>query len=146
MDALILKKTISINAELGTVWDALIDPESTKQYMFGCVPVTDWKVGSSLIWKGALDGIEYVIGEIVNFEPHAVLAYTTFAPHSGDEDIADNYLTGEFLLSYVNGETKVEISQGDFNRVANGQKRYHESIAAWETSMRAFKELLENRT
>lgn len=49
MSPLFIKNTITINAPITKVWDALINPEQTKKYMFGCEAVSDWKVGSSLL-------------------------------------------------------------------------------------------------
>ena len=57
---LIVKKTIILSAEVSKVWDALTNPEQTKQYMFGCEAISDWQIGSPLIWKGAADGKAYV--------------------------------------------------------------------------------------
>jgi uncharacterized protein YndB with AHSA1/START domain len=42
---LIAKASISINAPVGKVWDALTNPEAIKQYMFGTNVISDWKKG-----------------------------------------------------------------------------------------------------
>ncbi len=52
MDKLFVKNSIVINAPVANVWDALVNPEQTKKYMFGCETVSDWKPGSPLLWKG----------------------------------------------------------------------------------------------
>ena len=142
-EQLFYQQTILIKAPLPKVWDALINPEMTKQYMFGCIPVTDWKVGSEVLWKGAEDGVTYVKGELVKFEPKSILTYTTFAPHSELEDIPENYLTGEIRLSEENGKTKLELTQGDFNTVGDGQKRFKETQGAWEMTFQILKQILE---
>lgn len=49
---LFVKNSIVINASTEKVWDALVNPEQTKKYMFGCETVSDWKVGTSLLWRG----------------------------------------------------------------------------------------------
>ena len=68
---LFVKNTITINASANKVWDALVNPEQTKKYMFGCETVSDWKVGSELLWKGNYEGKEmiFVKGHIINIEP-----------------------------------------------------------------------------
>lgn len=53
---LIIENEITINASIEKVWDALINPHKTKQYMFGCETVSDWKPGDSLLWKGTYEG------------------------------------------------------------------------------------------
>lgn len=140
---LIFKTSIEIKAPQAKVWDALINPEITKQYMFGCVPVTDWKVGSPLFWRGLADGVDYVIGEVVRFEPETLLATTTFNPHMGHEDIQENYLTGEYHLSHAKGVTTLIIVQGDFAKVKDGQKRYEEAEESWHFALKHLKKLAE---
>ncbi|NLR96522.1 ATPase [Rhizobium sp. P38BS-XIX] len=55
------------------LWSALTTPEFVKQYWFGIVPETDWKVGSS--WKLLFpDGRVADTGEITEFEPQKRLA------------------------------------------------------------------------
>jgi uncharacterized protein YndB with AHSA1/START domain len=78
-EPLIIKNSITINAPAATVWDALVNPEQTKQYMFGCETVSDWKPGSELLWKGTYEGKEmvFVKGEIIAIQPEKFLEYTT---------------------------------------------------------------------
>lgn len=137
------EKTIYIAASPEKVWDALINPEMTVQYMFGCQPVTDWIPGSKLIWRGAADGVDYVTGNVVKFEPPSVLAFTTFNPNGGEEDVPENHLLGEYRLEAVEGGTNLRIIQGDFSKVANGEQRYKESVQAWEMTLGILKKLLE---
>ncbi len=47
---------ITISAPIATVWDALVNPEMIKQYMFGTNAVSDWKEGSPIVWKGEWEG------------------------------------------------------------------------------------------
>lgn len=42
-DQFIAKASTSIDAPPATVWEALVNPEMIKQYMFGTNVVTDWK-------------------------------------------------------------------------------------------------------
>jgi len=115
----------------------------TKQYMFGCKAITDWKVGSEVIWKGATDGIIYVKGHVVKFEPNSVLAFTVFDPNRTYEDIPENYLTGEYRLSYSDSETTLDISQGDYSVVADGEQRYKDADKGWKMAMGGLKKLVE---
>lgn len=140
---LLYKHQVVVKADRAAVWDALINPELTKLYMYGCIPETDWQIGSPLIWKGAVDGIEYVIGNVVAFEPISRLVTTTFSPHEGFEDVPSNYLQSEYMLSSENGETILDITQGDFRQVENGEARYQEAGAAWEVALQGLKKILE---
>ena len=53
---LIAKATITINAPVERVWDALVNPGIIKQYMFGTEVVSDWEEGSPIVWKGEWQG------------------------------------------------------------------------------------------
>lgn len=130
-EPLIIRNTISIKATPEKVWDALTNPAETKKYMYGCEALSDWKAGSPLIWKGNFDGVELVAvtGHIVNIEPGKFLAYTTFDPNGTIADLPENYLTVTYSLSAENGETVLTVTQGDYNKVAEGERRYNEGVA-----------------
>src|SRR6185503_10242519 len=104
---LIVKNTIIVNAPATEVWDALVNPEKTKKYMFGCETVSGWKKGDLLLWKGKHEGKEmvFVKGEIVDIEPEKLLAYTTLDPNSKIDDTSENYLTVTYSLSSEKGKT-----------------------------------------
>lgn len=121
-----ITNTIKINAPASKVWDALTNPEKTKIYMYGCETVSDWKVGSELLWKGNYEGKEmiFVKGHILSIEPSVKLVYTTFDPHSTIEDKVENYLTVTYSLVSENGQTILTVTQGDYSKVADGERRY----------------------
>lgn len=126
---LIVKNSITISAPPAKIWDALTNPEQTKKYMFGCETVSDWKPGSPLLWRGNYEGQEmvFVKGNIVSMEPEKLLAYTTFDPNSTIEDIPANYLTVNYDLSVQNGETLLTVTQGDYSKIADSERRYNEA-------------------
>ena len=62
---LFVKNTITINASANKVWDALLNPEQTKKYMFGCETVSDWKVGSTLLWRADYEGKQMVFVKLI---------------------------------------------------------------------------------
>lgn len=142
---LTVRKEIKISADRQTVWDALTNPEMTHQYMFGCKPITDWKVGSPLVWRGMEDGVDYVVGSVVKFDPYSVLAFTTFNPNGGYEDVKDNYLLGKYILTEEEGGTKLAIVQGNFATVPDGEERYQESQSLWDTTLNKLKQIIENK-
>ena len=140
---LVVKKSIALNADISKVWEALTNPELTKKYMFGCEVVSEWKIGSPILWKGAADGKVYVKGNIVNITPGKLLQYTTFDPNSSLEDVASNYLTVTIELSQESGHTVVSVAQGDFAGVANSEKRYNDTVGGWDFALKGLKTLLE---
>ena len=145
---LTVKNSIRIHATSDRVWDALTNPEQTKKYMFGCETVSDWEVGSPLLWKGNHEGqdVVYVKGHIVRIEPGSFLAYTTIDPHSDIEDIPENYLTVTYDLYPEKDETILTVTQGDYRKVADGERRYREAYnegEGWNPILEAIKQLLE---
>ena len=142
--SLVFRTRIDIRSDQSSVWDALINPEITQQYMFGCVPVTDWEVGSSLVWGGFDDGVDYVVGEVVAFDPESLHATSSFEPDIGRTDVPELYLVGDYHLSHADGLTTVQIVQGDFAQVEDGQKRFEEAEGAWSFALQKLKALLES--
>jgi len=127
---LVVENNITINAPAAEVWDILVNPQQTKKYMFGCETVSDWQVGSSLLWKGVYEGTEmvFVKGDIVRIDPPTLLMYTVIDPNSTTiPDVPENYLTVTYALAENDGQTTLTVSQGDFSTVADGQKRYTET-------------------
>jgi len=147
-DKLFVENSISIDAPPSKVWDALINPEQTKKYMFGCETVSDWKIGSPLLWKGNYEGTDmvFVKGHIVDIQPEKLLAYTTIDPNNTEvPDIPENYLTVTYEIKEENGQTELKVTQGDYSKVANGEKRYSDTIegGGWMSILEAIKTLLE---
>jgi uncharacterized protein YndB with AHSA1/START domain len=147
---LFVKNTITINVPAATVWDALVNPAQTKKYMFGCETVSDWKPGSSLEWKGEYDGKEmiFVKGSILEINPGKFLVYTTIDPHSNIDDVSENYLTVTYDLKPENGHTVLTVTQGDYSKVAEGERRYNEAWnngEGWNPILVQIKALVEGQ-
>jgi len=151
MEPLIVKNVITINASKEKVWDALTNPEQTKKYMFGCEAVSDWKVGSPLLWRMDYEGKDFVAvkGTIADIKPGTFLAYTTIDPNNpAMADVPENYLTVTYDLKTENGQTVLTVTQGDYNKVAEGEKRYTEAYnngEGWNPVLVQIKALLENK-
>ena len=149
MDKLLfIVNNITINSTTQRVWYLLTNPEQTKKYMFGCETVSDWMKGSSLLWKGHYEGKEmvFVKGNILEIEPNRILVYTVIDPNSAMEDIPENYLTVTYKLEAKNGETILTVTQGDYSKVADGEKRYNESYnngEGWNPILVQIKKLAE---
>ncbi len=152
MQPLLIENKIIINASADKVWDALINPEQTKKYMFGCETVSDWKKGSTLIWKMLYEGKDFipVKGHIIEIEPNKLLSYTVIDPHNPNiPDIPENYLTVTYTLSETNNQTLLTVTQGNYNTVADGEKRYKESYnngEGWNPILVQIKALVESNS
>jgi uncharacterized protein YndB with AHSA1/START domain len=143
-----IKASISIKASPAKVWEALTRSEYTRQYMFGCDAISDWKAGSKLEWKGQLEGQEiiFVTGNIVNIVPEKILEYTVFDPNSTTlENIPSNYLHVVYELIPQNGGTLLKVKMGDYTKVGEGEKRYNDTIqgGGWSVILEAIKKVVE---
>jgi uncharacterized protein YndB with AHSA1/START domain len=91
---LLVKKSIFVNADEVTVWDALVNPKKIKEYLFGTDTVSDWKVGSRITYKGVWQGKEYEDGgTILQLVPGKIFQSTYWSSMSGTEDKPENYAT-----------------------------------------------------
>jgi uncharacterized protein YndB with AHSA1/START domain len=144
MTALEIRKSIEVDAPAATLWKILTDNQFIQQYMFGCYADTDWKVGSPLLWKGAADGKLYVKGKIVAIDAPHRLAYTIIDPNSSMADIPSNYLTMTYTLKERGtNKSALEVTQGDFAAVEDGEKRYQDSLGGGDMILPAIKKLAE---
>ena len=126
MEKKIVKNSITINASIQKVWDVLVNPEQTKKYMFGCETVTDWKVGSELLWRGNYEGKEmvFVKGFILEIQPEKLLKYTVIDPNATYPHTPENHLNVLYELIYSNNQTTLTVSQDGFETAADGEKRF----------------------
>ncbi len=115
--------------------------------MFGCETRSDWKIDSPLLWCGNVDGAEiiFVKGNIVEIEHNRFLAYTTFDPNGGIDDIPENYLTVTYELSIENEQVILTVTQGDFAAVEDGEKRFHQAMESggWDPILGEIKKISE---
>jgi uncharacterized protein YndB with AHSA1/START domain len=139
---LVAKASTTIDAPVGKVWDALVNPAMIKQYMFGTTVASDFKKGSPITWKGEWQGKKYEDkGVILEIEPQRILKYSHFSPLSGQPDAPENYHNVTIELSGQGPQTRVSLSQ-DNN--ATEEERKH-SEKNWETMLSGLKKLLEKR-
>jgi uncharacterized protein YndB with AHSA1/START domain len=148
MEKLIVKNTITINAPASKVWNALVNPEQTKKYMFGCETVSDWQPGSPLLWKMNYEGKEIipVKGVIKDIKPGRLLTYTVIDPNASYPDIPENYLNVTYELEENKGVTVLTVLQDGFEGAAEGEKRYkdvYNNGEGWNPILAEIKKLVE---
>jgi len=138
--SLIARASVTINAPSEKVWDALVNPEAIKQYMFGTNVVADWREGSPIIWQGEWQGKPYEDkGVILQFKPGRTLQYSHFSPLSGLPDKPESYHTITIELSGEGNQTRLSLAQ-DNNPTE--QARDH-SEKNWGIMLTALKKFLE---
>jgi uncharacterized protein YndB with AHSA1/START domain len=143
---LIVQKSILIDAPPEVVWNALTEPEMTKYYMYGSEIECSWEQGSTMNWKGVWEGNEmiFVTGKLVSYQPMNQFSFTAFNPHSGLEDIPANHTTVTYLLRSEGDKTHLQVTQGDFSLVPDGEKRYQETMQSWDDSLGKLIELIQS--
>jgi uncharacterized protein YndB with AHSA1/START domain len=136
-----------LDADGSKVWDALVNPKMTKQYMFGCEVVSDWKVGSPILWKGISDGTEkiFIKGSIVKIEHGRLLQYTTVDTDAKHRDAPANHILATYELISRDGHTLLLITQGDYAKVKDGEKRYDETVGGWDYVLDGLRALVEGK-
>ena len=79
---LVAKVSSTVEAPIDQVWQALITPETIKEYMFGAAVKSDWKVGSPIVWKGEWKGKPFEDkGRILEVQQGKRLRYSHFVWH-----------------------------------------------------------------
>jgi uncharacterized protein YndB with AHSA1/START domain len=135
-----LKTSITIQAPIAKVWDALINPEQIKKYFFGTETISDWKVGSSLVFKGVWEGKEYIDkGIIFELEENKKLKYNYWSSFSGTADIPENYANITYELSEEGGKVVLTVLQDGFKT----KEQQEHSEKNWQTVMGSLKALVE---
>jgi uncharacterized protein YndB with AHSA1/START domain len=147
--ALIISNEVTINAPAAKVWRTLTDGAETRKYMYGCETISDWQPGSPLLWQGKWEDRDmvFVKGHVVAIQPDKYLEYTTFDPNNATiPDVPENYLTVTYTLSQQNGATTLLVTQGDYTKVAQGEKRYNDAAQAggWSSILTLIKDVAES--
>jgi uncharacterized protein YndB with AHSA1/START domain len=137
---LMARTSLSIEAPAARVWDALVNPQLIKQYMFGTTVVSDWQQGSPITWKGEWKGKPYEDkGKILKVEPQRLLQYSHYSPLSGLPDTPENHHTVTIELSAEGAQTRVSLSQ-DNNP---SEEAREQSEKNWKLMLEGLKKLLE---
>jgi uncharacterized protein YndB with AHSA1/START domain len=141
MKNLIARAQINIHASQKRVWEALVNPEQIKNYMFGTDVISDWKEGSPIIWKGIWQGKSYEDkGTILKIEPEHRLQYDHYSPMMGKPDLPENYHTVTVEIKGNGNGTTVSLTQDN-----NGSEPAREhSEKNWKMMLEELKKLLES--
>ena len=133
------KFSTTINAPLEKVWEALTNPEIFKQYFFGTQMITDWKVGSDIVFQGEWEGHKYRDhGKIMEYVFNDKLTYTYLSSMSNMEDKPENYLLVSYEVKPHGNETELIISQTNYDE----EKAKH-SEKSWEAIVEGLRKVVE---
>lgn len=145
-----IENTIFIHAAPSRVWETLINPMETRQYMFGCETVSEWIPGSDLLWQGTFEGksVVFVSGKVLEIRPERFLAYSVIDPNSAMPQTPENHLKVTYSLEPKSGGTELLVTQSGYETAANGEQRYIDSYnngEGWNPILIQIKKLAEQK-
>lgn len=104
----------TLDASADQVWRALTDPKTFGKVFMGAKVETDFKVGSSIRFKGEFKGKPYEDkGEILEAQARRRLSFSHYSPMSGQPDTPANYHVVTFELVAVGQGTQVTLRQSN---------------------------------
>lgn len=138
------KANVTIHAPIAKVWDALVNPQVIKRYMFGATAVSDWKEGSPIVWKGEWKGKPFEDkGRILELRPEERLRYSHFSPLSGAPDKPENYHQVTIELSkQEDQEDQVRLNLSQNNNKTKEAR--DESQRNWAMMLEGVKKAVEH--
>jgi uncharacterized protein YndB with AHSA1/START domain len=142
VESLVARVSVTINAPRAKVWDALVDPEKIKQYILASDVRSEWREGSSIVWKSEFQGKPFEIkGTILRLEPQRLLEFDQSRPIFRASQIVrtSDHHRVTIELSDVGVQTHLSlIEQGNAT-----QRELAHSQGGWQLALGNMKALLE---
>jgi uncharacterized protein YndB with AHSA1/START domain len=133
--------SITIDAPIEKVWEALTTPSLIKEWFFGVDTETDWAEGSPIVHRGEYQGKPYEDkGTIVRVVPRRLLIHTHWSPVSGLPDVPESYQEVSWVLSERDGKTEIRVTED--NVPSDEAKAASEQ--AWEAALGGLRDLVES--
>ncbi|NOT77025.1 MAG: SRPBCC domain-containing protein [Cyclobacteriaceae bacterium] len=137
-----INTSVTINAPVSEVWDAVTNPVQIKKYMFGTDTKSTWKVGEPIVFSGEWDGKPYEDkGIILAIEKEKLLKYNYWSNLSGTEDTPENYADITYEMEFKNGKTVFAVTQTGLKT----EEAKAQSESNWGMLLGAVKEMLEKK-
>ena len=117
-----VSKSIEIKGSPAQLWDALINPEKIKVYLYGTETITDWQVGSPIVFQGEYEGHSYKDkGNVLVNEPNKILKYNYWSQFSGLDDQLENYADVTYEIEELDGGVRLNWIQQGFSKEENAE-------------------------
>ena len=135
-----LNKKLFINALPSNVWQALTDPALIKQYFFGVDAQSDWREGSTIIYKGEWQDKQVKSkGTIIQFEKEKIFKHTYWSNLSGLDDVPENYHIITYELLSSDSGTDLHLTEENLS----SEEMKAQSSNLWDMIFENLKALLE---
>ena len=132
--------SITIDAPIEKVWEAVTTPELIKRWFFGVDTETDWKEGSPIVHRGEYQGRPYEDkGTILQIDPPRLLVHSHWSPASGVADSPENYERVSWELTDQEGQTELTIRESNLP----SEEAKATSEKSWRMVLEGLKGLLE---
>ncbi|EMJ88161.1 SRPBCC family protein [Leptospira meyeri] len=132
--------TKTIHSSLEKVWEILTSPKYIKEYLYGTEAISEWKEGSSLVFKGVWEGTPYEEkGTILKFQSPYTFKYSYFTAFFGLPDQPENYSIIENQLEEKNGIVTIRLMQTGFT----AEDKLKHSEESWNQCLEIIKEIAE---
>lgn len=133
--------SITINAPLERVWDALVNPSLVRQYLHGTTVQADWRPGGAITWSGEWNGQSYQDkGVVLQFEPMRIISTTHWSPLSGLEDTPENYHVVTYELAGGGNQTTLTLTHSNSPSQQDADSMVDQG---WKPVLQALKQLVE---
>lgn len=134
--------SITINAAIDKVWEALTDPQVVKKYLHNTTMKTDWSVGGPITWSGEWNGKSYEDkGTVLKFEPKRLISTSHWSPRSDTKDMPENYHIVTYELSESSDQTTITLTQSNCPSQEGADNMI---IKGWKPILQTIKESLED--
>jgi len=125
------------------VWDALVNPETIKQYMPVTDVVSEWREGGAILWKSEFQGKPFeVTGTVLRVEPGRLLEYDHSRPifrPAGASRAPVTYQRVTIELSHEGAQTRLSVTERDNTT----ERELAHSEGGWRLAFGNLKALLE---
>jgi uncharacterized protein YndB with AHSA1/START domain len=142
-DTFVAHAALTINAPRAKVWDALVNPETIKQYMPVSDVISEWREGGPIVWTSEFLGKSFQVrGTILRLEPERLLEYDHSRPIFRASEVTkstENYLRVTIELNDDGAQTKLSVTErNNMNR-----RELEHSEGSWRMVLHGMKALLE---
>lgn len=133
--------SVTINASIDKVWEALTSPAVIKQYLHDTDTKTDWVVGHPITWSGIWQGRAYEDkGTVLGFEPKKRLSSSHWSPLFGTEDWPEHYHIVTYELDGNNKQTTLTLTHSNSPTQQDADAMIENG---WKPVLQTIKQILE---